>query len=209
MCRLSLVTLSLEMALWHQGYRGIAGVDEAGRGALAGPVVAAAVTLAPETELEGIDDSKRLSRKERERLFQRIHQCARGIGVGLIDAGLIDRLNVRQAALQAMRSAIQQLPLMPDYVLIDGLDRVALPLPQQALVRGDQVVASIAAASIIAKVTRDQLMEEYDWQFPSYGFAQHKGYGTAAHLIALSRLGPCAIHRRTFRGVRARERQHG
>ena len=209
MRRLSLVTLSLEMALWHQGYRGIAGVDEAGRGALAGPVVAAAVTLAPETELEGIDDSKRLSRKERERLFQRIHQCARGIGVGLIDAGLIDRLNVRQGALQAMRSAIQQLPLMPDYVLIDGLDRVALPLPQRALVRGDQAVASIAAASIIAKVTRDQLMEEYDWQFPSYGFAQHKGYGTAAHLIALSRLGPCAIHRRTFRGVTARERQHG
>lgn len=203
------MTWTVETDLWQQGFRSIAGVDEAGRGALAGPVVAAAVVLGQHPGLEGVDDSKRLSPKERETLFQRIRQWAAGIGVGLIDAGVIDRVNIRQGALLAMKSAIQELPQVPDYVLIDGLDKVPLPLTQRPMVRGDQLVVSIAAASIIAKVTRDRLMEEYDRQFPGYGFAQHKGYGSPAHLTALSRLGSCPIHRQTFRGVTAGVRHHG
>ena len=195
--------------LWRQGYGWIAGVDEAGRGALAGPVVAAAVMLTPRDSLAGVDDSKRLSRTERATLLQRIYQVAAGVGVGIIDATVIDRVNIRQGTLLAMRCAIQQLPWMPDYVLIDGLDRVPLQLPQQPIVHGDQAVISIAAASVIAKVTRDRIMEEYDPQFPAYGFAQHKGYGTAAHLRALSTLGPCAIHRKTFGGVTEAGRLHG
>lgn len=209
MRRVSLVTWTIETDLRSRGYGWIAGVDEVGRGALAGPVVAAAVMLTGHDGLEDVDDSKGLSRAERERLFQRIQQVAAGVGVGIIDSEVIDRVNIRQGTLLAMGCAIQQLPRVPDYALIDGLDRVPLDLAQRPIVRGDQTVGSIAAASIIAKVTRDRIMEEYAHQFPAYGFAQHKGYGTGAHLHALSRLGPCAIHRKTFRGVTAAGRVHG
>lgn len=201
MRRVSLATWTVETDLWGQGLAAVAGVDEVGRGALAGPVVAAAVVLSPGIQLEGVDDSKRLRPMERERLFQRISQLARGIGVGIVGSALIEQVNIRQSTLIAMSEAVQQLPEAPDYLLVDGCDRVPLRLAQRAIIGGDHLIISIAAASIVAKVTRDRLMVAYDRQFPGYGFAQHKGYGTFAHLQALNRLGPCAIHRRTFRGV--------
>lgn len=201
MRRVTLVTWTVETDLWGQGLAAVAGVDEVGRGALAGPVVAAAVVLSPESQLEGVDDSKRLRPMERERLFKRISQLARGIGVGIVGSALIEQVNIRQSTLLAMSEAVQQLPEVPDYLLVDGCDRVPLSLAQRAIIGGDQLILSIAAASIVAKVTRDRLMVAYDRQFPGYGFAQHKGYGTLAHLQALNRLGPCTIHRRTFRGV--------
>lgn len=209
MRRVSLVTWTVETELWCRGCVWIAGVDEAGRGALAGPVVAAAVMLTRPDGLEGVDDSKCLSRATREALFHRIHQVAVGVGVGIIDSAVIDRVNIRQGTLLAMRCAIQQLPRMPEYVLIDGLDDLPLHLPQRPVVRGDGTVGIIAAASIVAKVTRDRVMAQYDRQFPAYSFAQHKGYGTAAHLHALRTLGPCAIHRQTFRGVIGTGPLHG
>ena len=206
---MSAPTWTVETELRRQGYGWVAGVDEAGRGALAGPVVAAAVMLTPHDSLAGVDDSKRLSRAARATLFQRICEVAAGVGVGIIDARAIDRVNIRQGTLLAMRCAIQHLPWRPDYVLIDGLDRVPVHLPQQPIVHGDQAVICIAAASVIAKVTRDRIMEAYDPQFPAYGFAQHKGYGTAAHLRILNTLGPCAIHRKTFGGVSEAGSLHG
>src|SRR5919204_657514 len=201
MPRVSQVTWTVEIDLWNHGYRSIAGLDEAGRGALAGPVVAAAVMLPPHTFFEHIDDSKRLSREERARLFQQIQRCALAIGVGLIAADVIDAINIRRGTLLAMQSAIEELRRRPDYLLIDGRDAVPWRGSQQAVVRGDQTVGSIAAASIVAKVTRDRLMERLDAVWPGYGFAQHKGYGTSAHLRAIRELGPSAIHRKTFRGV--------
>ncbi len=201
MRRVSLATWTVETDLWGQGLAAVAGVDEVGRGALAGPVVAAAVVLSPGIQLEGVDDSKRLRPMERERLFQRISQLAGGIGVGIVGSALIEQVNIRQGTLLAMREAVQQLPEVPDYLLVDGCDRVPVSLAQRAIIGGDHLIISIAAASIVAKVTRDRLMVAYDRQFPGYGFAQHKGYGTFAHFQALNRLGPCAIHRRTFRGV--------
>ncbi len=201
--RARLPTWTLENELWDHGYGAIAGVDEAGRGALAGPVVAAAVILTRDCGLEGVDDSKRLRPRRREQLFHRIYQVAAGVGVGIIEAGVIDRVNIRRSTLLAMEDAIRRLPRVPDYVLLDGRERIAINITQRALVRGDQIAPSISAASIIAKVTRDRLMEEYHRQFPGYDFARHKGYGTTVHLDALQRLGPCTIHRRTFRGVTA------
>jgi ribonuclease HII len=209
MPRMSQVTWAVEIDLWKHGYRSIAGLDEAGRGALAGPVVAAAVMLPPHTCLEHIDDSKRLSREERERLFRQIQRCAMALGVGLIAADVIDAINIRQGTLLAMQSAIEELRWRPDYLLIDGRDGVPVRCSQQAVVRGDQTVGSIAAASIVAKVTRDRLMERLDAAVPGYGFAQHKGYGTSAHLHAIRELGPSAIHRKTFRGVTPMADQHG
>lgn len=201
MGRVCQVTWYTEVALQNEGYRLIAGLDEAGRGALAGPVVAAAVLLPLDLQLDVVDDSKRLLPQVREAAFEVIQRAALGIGVGYVAAEIIDRINIRRGTLRAMQAAIEALPQRPDYLLIDGRDAVALPLPQRAIVHGDQLVGSIAAASIVAKVTRDRLMRSYDAQFPGYGFAQHKGYGTAAHLQALRRLGPSPIHRHTFRGV--------
>jgi ribonuclease HII len=195
------VTWFTEMALWRAGYRLIVGLDEAGRGALAGPVVAAAVIMPPHTRLDAVDDSKRLSPEERDTLFDEIRRVAVGVGVGAAAAEVIDRVNIRQATLLAMQAAVAALPHAPEYLLIDGRDLVRLSLPQRAIVHGDQTVGSIAAASIVAKVTRDRLMHTLDARFPGYGLAQHKGYGTAAHLGAIRRLGPSPIHRRTFRGV--------
>jgi ribonuclease HII len=201
MPRACLVAWTVEMDLWNQGRAHVAGIDEAGRGALAGPVVAAAVILPPGLTIQKVNDSKRLTREEREALFQEILREAMGVGVGRIDAGVIDRVNIRQATLLAMQGAVQDLPCMPDCLLIDGRDQTRASQPQRTFVRGDQTVGSIAAASIVAKVSRDRLMEALDGQFPGYGFAQHKGYGTVAHLRAIQQLGPSPIHRHTFRGV--------
>jgi ribonuclease HII len=172
-------------------------------------VVAAAVVLRRDSELHGIDDSKCLSPRQRERLFAQIARDAVSVGVGIVGPLLIERVNIRQSTLLAMREAVQRLPQLPDYLLIDGLDTVPLTLRQRAVVRGDGTIMSIAAAAIVAKVTRDRLMTTYGRQFPGYGFAQHKGYGTAGHLQALDRLGPCPIHRRTFRGVSGSRDAHG
>jgi ribonuclease HII len=204
----SLVSWAVEHELWKAGYSLIAGIDEAGRGALAGPVVAAAVIFPPGTTIQNVDDSKRLTQELREALFQQIIQTAVGIGVGYSEAGLIDQINIRQGTLLAMQAAIEELLCTPDFLLIDGCDRAPSMLPQRAYVRGDQTIGSIAAASIVAKVTRDRLMATLERQFPGYGFAQHKGYGTVAHLQAIQQLGPSAIHRKTFKGVKCTAGSH-
>jgi ribonuclease HII len=201
MDRRSRVTWLAETGLWNDGYRRIVGLDEAGRGALAGPVVAAAVMFPPHICLDAVDDSKQLGANAREVLFEAIQRLAMGIGVGIIEAEVIDRVNIRQGTLLAMEAAIRALPGVPECLLIDGRDMLSVSLPQRAVIHGDQTVGSIAAASIVAKVTRDRLMQTLHAQFPGYGMAQHKGYGTAAHLWAIRHLGPSPIHRRTFRGV--------
>jgi ribonuclease HII len=186
----------------RQGYRHIAGIDEAGRGPLAGPVVAAAVILPAGFSLDGLDDSKKLSPSRRDSLFVEIQERALAIGVGRADHELIDRINILQATLDAMRQAVENLPSLPDFLLIDGISSIHLNIPQKTIKKGDSLSASIAAASIIAKVTRDRLMSLYDTQYPGYGFAGHKGYGSASHLAAIAKLGPSPIHRLSFRGVR-------
>ena len=195
-----------ERALLQRGVKCIAGVDEAGRGPLAGPVVAAAVSFPEEwiarglpTELAGLNDSKQLTAVQRERFFERL---TAGVGIPFaiarIDAETIDAINILQATHRAMNQALAQLRPQPEHVLVDGLRVKSLLYPQIALVKGDARSFTIAAASILAKVTRDRLMLEYDRRFPVYGFARHKGYGTTRHLAALAEHGPCPIHRRTF-----------
>ena len=179
----------------------IAGVDEAGRGPLAGPVVAAAVILDDERPIAGVDDSKRLSTKQRERLFDVIMGQALCVSIGQASAAEVDTINVLQATLLAMRRAVEGLRLTPIKVLVDGNQLPRLPMLAEAVVGGDGRVACIAAASIVAKVTRDRLMTELDQTLPGYGFAQHKGYGTAQHMQALRRLGASAQHRRSFAPV--------
>jgi ribonuclease HII len=201
MRRVCHVSWTVEAELWKSGCTHVAGIDEAGRGALAGPVVAAAVMLPAGRTIQGVNDSKRLTREQRERLFQKILRLAIGIGVGYVEARVIDHVNIRQGTFLAMQAAVQHLPCAPDVLLIDGCDRAPVNRPQRLFVRGDQTVGSIAAASIVAKVSRDRLMEVLDGQFPGYGLAQHKGYGTAAHLQAIQQLGPSTMHRITFRGV--------
>ncbi len=200
-CRRLQRLLTFEQALWRQGCRRVAGLDEAGRGPLAGPVVAAAVILSPESFLPGLDDSKRLSPQQRERLEKAIRQQAVAIGVGIVDPPVIDRLNILQSTRLAMTEALVQLTPPPDHLLLDALMLPACPLPQTPLVKGDQRSLSIAAASVIAKVTRDRLMIQYHQAYPQYRFLEHKGYPTPAHLEALRRYGPCPLHRMTFRGV--------
>ena len=192
-----------ERIAWAEGYRCVAGIDEAGRGTLAGPVVAACVVLPYEQVPKGVNDSKVLTPSQRETLFQKIIKMARGVGIGIVEAEVIDQINILKATHQAMRQALANLPggLLPDIVLIDGLPVQPFPITQVAIVEGDGKSASIAAASIVAKVTRDHLMCALDTQYPGYGFATHKGYSTAAHLRALSELGACPVHRRTFRPV--------
>jgi len=191
--------LRYETALYHSGYRAIAGTDEAGRGPLAGPVVAAAVILYPGQFIADVTDSKKVPKHRREELFQRIMAEARGVAVGICDHQEIDRINILRASLEAMRRAVVSLPVTADFVLIDGTFAIQLDLPQQTIIKGDSLSLSIAAASIIAKVTRDRLMAEYDELYPGYGFARHMGYPSVAHRDALARLGPCPIHRRSFR----------
>lgn len=192
-----------ERIAWKQGCRCVAGIDEAGRGALAGPVVAGCVVLPLEWNAEGVNDSKLLTPQQREAAFERIFCAARGIGIGFVDAEEIDAINVLRATHKAMRLALAALPrgLHPDLVLIDGLPVRPFPADQLALTGGDRRSVSIAAASIVAKVVRDRLMVASDEDYPQYGFARHKGYGSAAHLGALALHGPCAFHRQTFRPV--------
>lgn len=190
-----------ESAAWRRGISRLAGVDEAGRGPLAGPVVAAAVVLAPGARIAGVDDSKRLLPEERQRLFDLIQERAVGVGVGIVDHLTIDRINILQATRLAMGQALGALGMEPELVLTDFVTVPGLRCPQRNLVEGDRRSASVAAASIIAKVTRDRIMEEADREYPMYGFGRHKGYGTPEHRIALEQHGPCALHRRTFAGI--------
>lgn len=194
-------TEEFERAARLCGYRRIAGIDEAGRGPLAGPVVAATVVLPVRCRLSGIDDSKQLSEGERARLYAAILEHAVGMGIGSADVGEIDRLNILEATKLAMRRAIDQLTPPPDYLLIDAVMLPGIGIPQRPIIKGDSLSFSIAAASIIAKVTRDRLMAEYHDMFPEYDFLSHKGYGTREHLQRLARHGPCSIHRRTFTPV--------
>uniref|UniRef100_A0A831UF76 Ribonuclease HII n=1 Tax=Geobacter metallireducens TaxID=28232 RepID=A0A831UF76_GEOME len=186
----------------RSGFRSVAGIDEAGRGPLAGPVVAAAVILPQGAELPGLTDSKKLSAPKREHLFGLIYECALAVGVGVADNDCIDRINILQATLLAMKEAVGRLAVPPDYLLIDGISPIPLNLPQRTIKKGDSASISIAAASVVAKVARDRMMLDYDRQFPGYGFAEHKGYGCASHLAAIAELGPSPIHRKTFRGVK-------
>lgn len=184
-----------------EGYARIAGVDEAGRGPLAGPVVSAAVILPPTFVVPGVKDSKQLTPRQREHLFDRIHAEAEAVGVGIVDADEIDRINILQASLRAMAMAVSRLDPQPDCLLIDGRNEIPSKLPQAAIIKGDARSISIAAASIVAKVSRDRIMQRYHAQFPLFGFSRHKGYPTKAHKAAIVLHGPCTIHRRTFRGV--------
>ncbi len=194
-------TEEFERAARLCGYRRIAGIDEAGRGPLAGPVVAAAVVLPTRCRLSGIDDSKQLSEGERDRLYAAILEQAVGMGIGSADVGEIDRLNILKATRLAMRRAIDQLTPPSDYLLIDAVTLPGSKIPVRSIIKGDSLSLSIAAASIIAKVTRDRLMAKYHEMFPEYDFLSHKGYCTTGHLQRLARYGPCSIHRRTFMPV--------
>jgi len=196
-------TLEWETACWQAGARLVAGVDEAGRGCLAGPVVAAAVVLPPGFSHPFLNDSKKLSAARRERIFAELQEDTRiTIGVGSATVEEIDRLNILRASHLAMERAVRALPVLPCALLIDGLPVRPFPFDHQAIVGGDALCRSIAAASVVAKVTRDRLMTGEDAHFPGYGFASHKGYGTAAHLAALSSLGPTPLHRQSFAPVR-------
>jgi ribonuclease HII len=194
--------LNFERVLWRSGVTRIAGVDEAGTGPLAGPVVAAAVVFAPNSEISGVDDSKKLEPEERDRLAVEIRRVAVGVGVGVADVGEIDRLNVYQAALLAMRRAVETLPCVPEHVLVDARTIPGVAVPQNSFCKGDGINFSIAAASIIAKTHRDRLMTEIDRVYPEYGFVRHKGYGTAEHQLAIRTHGPCEIHRTSFPVIR-------
>lgn len=191
---------AFERRAWSGGCLWVAGVDEAGRGPLAGPVVAAAVQFRDRARIPGVDDSKKLTAGERESLYPLITSAA-AWGVGIVSAREIDRLGIRRATLRAMCEAVGRLEPGPRLILVDGIDRLPLATEQETLIGGDGRCFSIAAASIVAKVTRDRLMDGFDARFPLYGFSQHKGYGTRFHLDRLRLYGPCPIHRRTFRGV--------
>lgn len=194
--------LMFEKLAARGGYVSVAGVDEAGRGALAGPVVAAAVMLFPEGDFVGIDDSKKLTPEKRDVQYDRIMSQARAVGIGFADNLEVDGLNVLQATLKAMEEAVRRLSPAPDYLLIDGISAPRSPMPCRTIKKGDSASFSIAAASIVAKVTRDRMMIAFDAEYPGYGFAIHKGYGSSAHMRAIAGMGPCAIHRKTFRGVK-------
>jgi len=198
MRRKQVPTLELEETYWTQGLERIAGVDEAGRGPLAGPVVAGAVILPKGLFIDGVNDSKKLSANQRERLFHEIYERALGVGIGIVSHQVIDRINIYQASILAMRKAVENLPLSPAIVLADGNSFKHETLRYRNVIGGDATSLTIAAASIIAKVTRDSLMREYHEQFPMYGFDRHKGYGTKLHIDALRQHGMCPIHRRSF-----------
>ena len=190
---------AFERACRQDGYKRIAGIDEAGRGALAGPVVAAAVILPVDCEIDGLKDSKQLTPKQRSLLANEIRNVAISVGVSSVDNRLIEELNILQAALRAMAEAVQQLTPQPDYLLVDGSKLPKTNIPAQAIPKGDNLSLSIAAASVIAKTTRDSLMIEFHQTYPNYGFAQHKGYPTAQHRQAIAQFGASAIHRNTFK----------
>jgi ribonuclease HII len=201
MARAPICSFALEEAARERGAQRIAGLDEVGRGPLFGPVVAAAVILPRGCRLEGLTDSKKLSEKQRNWLDAEIRSNAVAWAIAAVDAATIDRINIRRASLLAMRRAVEQLTLSPDFLLIDGRDTIDWNCPQQAVVRGDGISLSIAAASVLAKVHRDRLLVELDREFPGYGLARHKGYPCAAHKAALRLLGPTPLHRRSFHPV--------
>jgi len=191
-----------ERAAHQRGYRYVAGIDEAGRGPLAGPVVSAAVILPSDFDLPGLTDSKKLSARQREILYPMIRKQAVAVGVGLVSADGIDRYNILQATLQSMQQAVLRLNSPADYLLVDGISPIPTSIPQQTLKKGDLRSLSISAASIVAKVVRDRIMLAYDKQYPEYGFARHKGYGSVEHMKAIAQCGPSPLHRKTFRGVK-------
>lgn len=194
--------LFFEHQALNRGYRVIAGIDEAGRGALCGPVMAAAVILPIGMSINGVDDSKKLSPQTREQLFDEIITKALSVGIGFGPPELIDRINILQATRHAMLEAVSNLSQQPDMLLIDGITTIDTPLPQKTIKKGDSLSLTIAAASIVAKVSRDRLMRKLDAVYPGYGFATHKGYGCASHMEAIRLLGPSSVHRLTFRGVK-------
>ena len=195
--------LSLESDLWRKGFRTVGGVDEVGRGPLAGPVVAACVVLPQDFSVSGVDDSKKLTAKKRERLFDQIMEGADQVGIGIVGEKTIDAMNILNASLKAMFKAVQKLKNMPEFILVDGNQRIPnLQLPHMPVIKGDSKSLSIAAASIVAKVTRDRIMLKYHEEYPEFCFADHKGYGTRTHVEALKAFGPCRIHRKSFKLVK-------
>jgi len=195
--------LAIEKNLHTEGITTIAGIDEAGRGPLAGPVVAACVILPENPCLEGLDDSKKMTPKSRDEMFGRIIEVAEAWGIGMADNDEIDEIGILEAAMTAMRRAVENIKKTPDIALIDGNKTPGLNCRERAIINGDALSLSIAAASVIAKVTRDRIMIEMDGMFPGYGFARHKGYGSSAHVNAICELGPCYIHRLSFKIVPA------
>lgn len=195
---------AFERALWGRAISPVAGVDEAGRGPLAGPVVAAAVVLHRDDieGLAGLDDSKRLTPAQRDRLYDVIQACAHAVGVGIVESQRIDEINILEATFEAMQTAVQKLGILPAQIWVDGDRTPSFSCPAFPLVNGDRKSLSIAAASVIAKVTRDRMMVDYDGLYPRYGFVRHKGYGTREHLEALEQLGPCPIHRKSFAPIK-------
>lgn len=199
----------MEADLWKfereagsKGYKIIAGIDEAGRGPLAGPVVSAAVVLPTDFSVAGITDSKKLSPTKRQRLYDQIYEKALSVGIGIVDAIEIDRINILQASLLSMAISVDNLDPSPDFLIIDGVFQIPSDCPQKPIPKGDTLSFSIAAASIVAKVTRDRLMEMYDQEYPQFGFSRHKGYPTKAHKTAIKKFGCCPIHRKSFKGVK-------
>ncbi|MGH7849471.1 MAG: ribonuclease HII [Thermodesulfobacteriota bacterium] len=190
----------MEKRIWANG-KTPAGVDEAGRGPLAGPVVAAAVILPESFTIDGLDDSKKLTHLQRVKILELIITYAVDLAVGVVDHEVIDSINILRASLRAMEIAVNNLGRKPDFLLIDGNQRTSLPIPQETVIKGDSRCCSIAAASIVAKVRRDEIMDEYHELYPEYNFRSHKGYPTKEHLEAIRKHGPCPIHRRSFRGV--------
>lgn len=189
---------SFELAARDAGYRHVCGIDEAGRGPLSGPVVAAACVLEPGTEIPGLNDSKKLTPKKRDLLYDLVIERATDFAIGFATPEEVDSINILNATMLAMRRAIAALKEPADYALVDGNCIRDYPIPARAIIKGDSLSMSVAAASILAKVTRDRLCLEDDRQYPMYGFAKHKGYGTAEHIAALRTYGPCPIHRKTF-----------
>ena len=185
----------------HQGFKNIAGIDEAGRGPLAGPVVAAAVIFPSKVNIPGLNDSKKLSANKREELFPKIQEISVAFGLAVVDQKVIDKINILQAARLAMKQAVETLKITPGLLLIDGNQKIDSTLNQWAIVKGDSRSLSIAAASVLAKVTRDRIMDGYHKLYPQYEFNRHKGYGTKLHRNLIQEHGPCPIHRSTFKGV--------
>ena len=195
-------TYSLERSLRQKGYQSVGGLDEVGRGPLAGPVVAACVILDEKCDYNAFVDSKIVDAKNRSRLYLELQNNGAKIGVGIVSETDIDRYNILQASLLAMKKAIVALPIQPDFLLVDGNQPIPTTIPQQTLIKGESKSASIAAASIVAKVVRDELMDQYHLQYPEYNFKQNKGYATLEHRLAINIHGPCIIHRQTFKCVK-------
>ena len=194
--------LQHEKELYKAGYQTIAGIDEVGRGPLAGPVVAAAVILPPGCKIKGLNDSKKIPKKKHQEIYQAVMDKALAVGIGLMDSNIIDQVNIYEATKLAMKEALSKLSLKPDYLLIDAM-KLDVEIPQESIIKGDANSLSIAAASIVAKITRDKLMADYDKEFPRYGFAKNAGYGTKSHLQGLERNGVTPIHRKTFEPVKS------